>query len=144
MISKFNIELEYGRQLLDIAMRNQHNLEEIRRRVDWLEKEIEKILLTNKNIQLPMQKKILNDPTLYVKKHVRQLPEIVIEAGTEPGSQVDESERNESAMTSNKRLEVEMSAWARKLEHRSNGSTNSLLESEGSPGVILDCLKFMI
>lgn len=50
MIKKFNTELEYGRKLLDIAMRNQHNLKEIRERVGWLEKEIEKILLTNKNV----------------------------------------------------------------------------------------------
>jgi hypothetical protein len=52
VIKKFNIELEYGRKLLDIAMRNQHNLKEIRQRVEWLEKEIEKILLTNKNVIL--------------------------------------------------------------------------------------------
>lgn len=50
VIKKFNVELEYGRKLLGIAMRNQHNLGEIRERVTWLEKEIEKILLTNKNV----------------------------------------------------------------------------------------------
>ena len=52
MIRKFNGELQYGRKLLDIAMKKQRNLGEIRQRVAWLESEIERILLTNKNVTM--------------------------------------------------------------------------------------------
>jgi hypothetical protein len=53
VVKKFNIELEFHRSKLSKAMRHQnHNLREIRSKVEWLENEIEKIILSNKNVSL--------------------------------------------------------------------------------------------
>ena len=51
VVKKFNIELEFHRKQLDKAMRNnQSNLIELRSKVDWLENEIETIILSNKHV----------------------------------------------------------------------------------------------
>lgn len=53
VVKKFNIELEFHRSKLSKAMRHQnHNLKEIRSKVEWLENEIEKIILSNKNVSI--------------------------------------------------------------------------------------------
>ena len=50
MVKKFNIELEYHRKLLIVAIRTQVKVKELRSKVEWLENEIEKIILSNKNV----------------------------------------------------------------------------------------------
>jgi hypothetical protein len=50
IIKRLNKELVYARSMLEKAMKTQNNIVEIRKRVDWLENEIEKILLSNKNV----------------------------------------------------------------------------------------------
>ena len=50
IIKRLNKELVFARSMLEKAMKTQNNIVEIRKRVDWLENEIEKILLSNKNV----------------------------------------------------------------------------------------------
>lgn len=50
IIFKLNTELIYARCILDRAMRTQEDLIRARERVEWLENEIERILLSNKNV----------------------------------------------------------------------------------------------
>jgi len=147
VIKKFNKELEYGRELLDIAMRNQYNLEKIRSRVEWLETEIEKILLKNKNILFPMQKKILNDSSLRINKSIKELPKLVdkldIKKNPDGKSKLMKNDnrllilliifynlelRNDSKASSSM-LEVEMNAWAEKFDRKSYCSSSSLFNS---------------
>jgi len=50
IIKRLNAELEFSRRFLLKSMRTQTNLVEARKRVKWLENEIETILLSNKNV----------------------------------------------------------------------------------------------
>ena len=50
IIKRLNKELVYARSMLEKAMKTQNNIVDVRKRVDWLENEIEKILLSNKNV----------------------------------------------------------------------------------------------
>lgn len=50
LIAKLETELDYARYMLEKAMRKQINLKRARQRVEWLENEIEKTILTNKNV----------------------------------------------------------------------------------------------
>lgn len=55
-IIKLNKELEYAREKLEYAMRTQQNLTNIRQRVDWLENEIETIILSNEYVIIQFRK----------------------------------------------------------------------------------------
>jgi hypothetical protein len=50
IIKRLNAELVYSRRFLLKSMKTQQNLVEARKRVKWLENEIETILLSNKNV----------------------------------------------------------------------------------------------
>ena len=49
---KLNTELTYARNKLERSMRSRENIEQVRERVDWLEAEIEKNILSNKNVSV--------------------------------------------------------------------------------------------
>ncbi len=71
IIKKLNKELNFTRaSLLESMQKNDQNLSQCRSRVEWLEKEIEKLILTNRIIKFPLQKKVLNDNSLVVKREI--------------------------------------------------------------------------
>jgi hypothetical protein len=71
-----------------------------------------------------MQKKILNDPDLYVKK-INKVPIVVISTTPEP------STRPESTIVPSEKpdedIDIGIKRWSKKLEAKSTGSTASLL-----------------
>jgi len=73
-----------------------------------------------------MQKKILNDPDLYVKKINKvPVPIVVISATPEP------STRPESTIVPSEKpdedIDIGIKRWSKRLEAKSTGSTASLL-----------------
>lgn len=68
VIKRLNEELVFCRKELQRAMRTQNKLVETSKRVQWLENEIETIILSNQSIKFPMQRKYVEEKNLKIDK----------------------------------------------------------------------------